>query len=131
MDFGKIISNSIKYPFRNIKKLPILIILFILISTIPIAWVSDNRYLLAFGLFSLFLLKLLEEDDNPWWLEYRQNLKGLKVLQVTDKKVLTWYNDGFGGNGAIKMGHWQHGVEDFLKKENIEVDFSKKGFCKN
>lgn len=77
------------------------------------------------------LLKLLEEDDNPWWLEYRQNLKGLKVLQVTDKKVLTWYNDGFGGNGAIKMGHWQHGVEDFLKKENIEVDFSKKGFCKN
>lgn len=59
MDFGKIISNSIKYPFRNIKKLPILIILFILISTIPIAWVSDNRYLLAFGLFSLFLFILI------------------------------------------------------------------------
>lgn len=59
MDFGKIISNSIKYPFRNIKKLPILIILFILISTIPIAWMSDNRYLLAFGLFSLFLFILI------------------------------------------------------------------------
>lgn len=59
MDFGKIISNSVKYPFRNIKKLPILIILFILISTIPIAWVSDNKYLLVFGLFSLFLFILI------------------------------------------------------------------------
>ncbi|MEE0901917.1 MAG: DUF4013 domain-containing protein [Methanobrevibacter sp.] len=59
IDFGKIISNSVKYPFRNIKKLPILFILFILISTIPIAWLSDNRYLLAFGLFSLFLFILI------------------------------------------------------------------------
>lgn len=59
MDFGKIISNSVKYPFRNIKKLPILFILFILISTIPIAWLSKNNYLLAFGLFSLFLFILI------------------------------------------------------------------------
>ena len=59
MDFGKIISSSVKYPFRNIKKLPILFILFILISTIPIAWLSKNNYLLAFGLFSLFLFILI------------------------------------------------------------------------
>ena len=59
MDFGKIISNSVKYPFRNIKKLPILFILFILISTIPIAWLSDNKYLLVFGLIALFLFILI------------------------------------------------------------------------
>ena len=59
MDFGKIVSNSIKYPFRNIKKLPILFIFFILIAIIPIAWISDNKYLLAFGLFALFLFILI------------------------------------------------------------------------
>lgn len=59
MDFGKIISNSVKYPFRNIKKLPILFILFILIATVPIAWLSDNKYLLVFGLFALFLFILI------------------------------------------------------------------------
>ncbi len=59
MDFGKIISNSVKYPFRNIKKLPILFILFVLISTVPIAWLSDNKYLLVFGLFALFLFILI------------------------------------------------------------------------
>ena len=59
MDFGKLISNSVKYPFRNIKKLPILFILFILIATVPIAWLSNNKYLLVFGLFALFLFILI------------------------------------------------------------------------
>lgn len=59
MDFGKIISNSFKYSFRNIKNLSILFILFILVSIIPIGIIYDNKYLLILGLFSFFLFILL------------------------------------------------------------------------
>ncbi|WP_298522791.1 DUF4013 domain-containing protein [uncultured Methanobrevibacter sp.] len=58
MNVGKIVSNSVKYPFRNIKKLPILFILFILAAIIPIGMIFDNRYVTIFGgvAFLLFLL---------------------------------------------------------------------------
>lgn len=59
MDVGKIISNSFKYPFRNIKKLPILFILFILIAIIPIGIVSDNRYVLILGGIIFFIVILI------------------------------------------------------------------------
>lgn len=59
MDVGKIISNSFKYPFRNIKKLPILFILFILIAIIPIGIVSDNRYVLILGGIVFFIVILI------------------------------------------------------------------------
>lgn len=59
MDFGKIISNSFKYPFQNIKKLPILFILFILVSVIPIGIIYDSEYVLILGLISFFLFILI------------------------------------------------------------------------
>ncbi len=74
------------------------------------------------------LIDILEDDSNPWMVEYNQKYGNHKFLQVTDEKVISWFNDQIGGNGAIRYGKWQHGIEDFLKKENIEVDFSKKGF---
>ena len=58
MNVGKIVLDSLKYPFRNIKKLPIIFIFFILIATIPIALISDNRYLLIFGVIALFAFVL-------------------------------------------------------------------------
>lgn len=59
MNVGKIISNSLKYPFRNLKKLPILFILFILIALIPIGMVSDNRYVLILGIIAFFIFILI------------------------------------------------------------------------
>lgn len=59
MDVGKIVSNSLRYPFRNIKKLPILCILFILAALIPIGMVYDNRYVTIFGVFAFFLFILI------------------------------------------------------------------------
>ena len=59
MDVGKIVSNSLKYPFRNIKKLPILFILFILAALIPIGMVFDNRYVTIFGVFAFFIFILI------------------------------------------------------------------------
>lgn len=59
MDVGKIVSNSVKYPFRNIKKLPILFILFILAAIIPIGMAFDNRYVTIFGVIAFFVFILI------------------------------------------------------------------------
>lgn len=59
MEVGKIISNSLKYPFRNIKKLPILFVLFILAAIIPLGILFDNRYVTIFGVISFFLFILI------------------------------------------------------------------------
>lgn len=58
MEIGKIVTNSLKYPFRNIKKLPILFTLFILVALIPIGMLADNRYLLIIGFIAFFLFIL-------------------------------------------------------------------------
>ena len=59
MDISKIVLNSLKYPFRNIVKLPIICILFILIAIIPIGMISDNNYIVAIGVIAFFLFILL------------------------------------------------------------------------
>lgn len=59
LDLGKVISNSLKYPLRNIKKLPILFILFILLAIIPIGILSDNRYVTVIGVVTFFLFILI------------------------------------------------------------------------
>lgn len=59
MDVGKIISNSFKYPFRNIAKLPILFIFFILISIVPIGMVMDNKYMILLGVTAFFAFILI------------------------------------------------------------------------
>ncbi len=58
MDVGKIVSNSLKYPFRNIKKLPILFMLFVLVALIPIGMILDNRYILICGFIAFFIFIL-------------------------------------------------------------------------
>ena len=74
------------------------------------------------------LIDLLEDDLDPWDFEYEQNCKGQKFLQLRDNKVLSWFNDQYGGNGAVRKGLWHHGVEDFFSQEGITIDFSKRGF---
>lgn len=59
MNVGKIVSNSVKYPFRNIKKLPILFALFIFAAIIPIGMIFDNRYITIFGVIAFFLFLLI------------------------------------------------------------------------
>lgn len=59
MDVGKIVSSSFKYPFRNLKKLPILFILFILAAIIPIGMIFDNRYVTILGVIAFFIFILI------------------------------------------------------------------------
>ena len=59
MDLKVLVSNSFKYPFRNIKKLPILFLFFILIAIIPIGLISNNDYVVAVGVIAFFLFILV------------------------------------------------------------------------
>lgn len=59
MELSKIIVNSLKYPLRNIAKLPIIFTLFILISIIPIGKLLDNNYIIAVGVIAFFIFILI------------------------------------------------------------------------
>lgn len=59
MDLSTLVRNSFKYPFRNIKKLPILFLFFILIAIIPIGMISNNDYVVAIGVIAFFLFILV------------------------------------------------------------------------
>lgn len=59
MDLSKIVLNSFKYPFRNIKRLPVIFLLFILIALVPIGMISDNNYVTAVGVIAFFLFILI------------------------------------------------------------------------
>ncbi|MBO6122461.1 MAG: DUF4013 domain-containing protein [Methanobrevibacter sp.] len=59
MELSKIISSSLKYPFRNIAKLPIIFILFLLIAVIPIGRLLDNNYIVLVGVIAFFIFLLI------------------------------------------------------------------------
>lgn len=59
MNISKIISNSLKYPFKNIAKLPILFFLFFLFALVPIGLISNNKYALILGMIAFFAFILI------------------------------------------------------------------------
>lgn len=59
MDLSGLVSKSFRYPFRNIKKLPVICILFILMAIVPIGMVSNNDYIIYAGVIAFFLFILL------------------------------------------------------------------------
>ena len=59
MNISKIIFNSVKYPFKNLAKLPIICILFILIAIIPIGKLLDNNYVVLIGVIAFFIFILI------------------------------------------------------------------------
>ncbi len=58
MDLKALVTNSFRYPLRNIKKLPILFMFFILIAIIPIGMITNNDYVVAIGVIAFFLFIL-------------------------------------------------------------------------
>lgn len=59
VEVGQLVLNSFKYPLKNLAKLPLIFILFILIAIIPIGQLLDNRYLVIAGGIAFFLFLLI------------------------------------------------------------------------
>ncbi len=90
---------------------------------------SHIRVSLLCGLWSRKkLMEILTEVCSPWDIEARQKDYGFDYYTNDGESIFSWLNDHPYGNGAIRNGKWQSQVKDFLEKENIEVDYNKKGF---
>ena len=59
MDLSKIVFNSLKYPIKNIVKLPIIFVLFILIAIIPIGRLLNNNNMVIIGVIAFFIFILI------------------------------------------------------------------------
>ena len=73
------------------------------------------------------LLKILENDSDPWTVEYRQDTKGFDYLINSDNYIIDWGYETFKHVGVVK-GKWAREIIPFFEKEGIKVDYEKRGF---
>lgn len=58
MDIGKIISNSFKCPFKNLKQLAVLCILFVLPFVLPVGFMVDQQIVKILGIIAIIVFAL-------------------------------------------------------------------------
>lgn len=73
------------------------------------------------------LLKVLENDSDPWTVEYNQDTKGFDYLINSDDYIIDWGYKTFNYVGVVK-GKWSREVIPFFEKEGIKIDYEKRGF---
>lgn len=73
------------------------------------------------------LLKVLENDSDPWTVEYNQDTKGFDYLINSDDYIIDWGYKTFNYVGVVK-GKWSREIIPFFEKEGIKVDYEKRGF---
>ena len=73
------------------------------------------------------LLKVLERDTNPWEIEENQMSYGFDYYINSGDYIIDWGYETFKPVGIVK-GKWTRECKEFLDKEGIIVDYSKKGF---
>ena len=73
------------------------------------------------------LIHVLEEDSDPWTVEYRQKTKGYDYYINSGDYIIDWGYANWVTQGIVK-GKWTRSMVDFAKKEGIKIDFEKRGF---
>lgn len=73
------------------------------------------------------LLKVLENDSDPWTVEYTQDTKSFDYLINSDDYIIDWGYETFKHVGVVK-GKWSREIIPFFEKEGIKVDYEKRGF---
>ena len=73
------------------------------------------------------LLKVLENDSDPWTVEYRQDTKGFDYLINSDDYIIDWGYKTWNPAGICK-GKWCREVVSFFEQEGIKIDYEKRGF---
>ena len=59
MDLSAIVINSVKYPFRNISRLIVISVLFVLIAIIPIGKLIGNDFVVLIGVIAFFIFIMI------------------------------------------------------------------------
>lgn len=73
------------------------------------------------------LLKILENDSDPWTVEIKQDTKGFDFYINGGDYIIDWGYVTYVPCGLYK-GKWTRNMVDFFKKEGIEMDYEKRGF---
>ena len=73
------------------------------------------------------LLKVLENDSDPWTVEYNQDTKGFDYLINSADYIIDWGYKTFSYVGVVR-GKWAREIIPFFEKEGIKIDYEKRGF---
>ena len=73
------------------------------------------------------LLKVVDRDCSPWTIEEEQDSKGYDYFINADDYIIDWGYRTFKPCNIVK-GKWTRECKEFLDKEGLIVDYSKKGF---
>lgn len=73
------------------------------------------------------LLKILENDSDPWTVEYNQDTKGFDYLINSSDYIIDWGYETWKPTGLFK-GKWCRNMVPFSNKEGIKIDYEKRGF---
>lgn len=74
------------------------------------------------------LLKVIEEDSDPWQVEFKQNNCNYDYYINSDDYIIDWGYKTFIFTGICK-GKWCRNVVPFFEKEGIKIDYERRGFC--
>ena len=73
------------------------------------------------------LIKVIEEDSNPWEVEGKQNNCNYDYYINSGDYIINWGYETFIFTGICK-GKWCKNVVPFFEKEKIVIDYDKRGF---
>ena len=73
------------------------------------------------------LLKVIEEDSNPWEVEGKQNNCNYDYYINSGDYIIDWGYVTYIYTGICK-GKWCKNVVPFFEKEKIVIDYDKRGF---
>ena len=73
------------------------------------------------------LLKVIEEDSNPWEVEGKQNNCNYDYYINSGNYIIDWGYVTYIYTGICK-GKWCRNIVPFFESEGIKIDYSKRGF---
>lgn len=73
------------------------------------------------------LLNVINEDMDPWQVEYRQHNCNYDYYINSSDFIINWGYEP-GGYAGICKGKWCREVVPFFEKEGIKVNFEERGF---
>ena len=74
------------------------------------------------------LIDILENDSDPWSVEYNQNTKEYDYYINSGDYIIDWGYETWKPKGLFK-GKWTRNIIPFFEKEGIKVDYEKRGFA--
>ena len=74
------------------------------------------------------LIRIMDCDLDPWKFEYANRHTNYDFLILKNNLALDWGHYKYGDKWGIYRNSWVKETADFLNKEGLTIDYSKRGF---